>query len=310
MKKQSNSVRQQPVYQCPVTGIAPFRASFKSHGPFGDHWHSEIEIFYLMPGSAPITVVIEEVPYLLSERDMLVVPSAAVHRIEVSDKPNTVLRLDVGYPLLGENFRPFAENRFAEPHRSLSSANDPMLGEIEDIFHKISREKRVLNENSRDEEDTETIISRLRVSSYLIRIAALLLETMTSVPLSDGDDPKQHASQVVQSVIFYLQSHYNEPVTLDKISVMAGYEKTYFCRLFKDVTGSTFYQYLTDLRLQKAIPLVRDTALPISSIARSVGIPNGKTFSRLIKQKFGISAKEIRNKRSTSVNNFQQTVKE
>ena len=101
---------------------------------------------------------------------------------------------------------------------------------------------------------------------------------------------------MVQSVIFYLQSHYNEPLTLDSISEMAGYEKTYFCQLFKAVTDATFHQYLTDLRLKKALPLIRDTALPISSIAQSVGISGGKTFSRLIKQKFGSSAREIRNK--------------
>ena len=249
-----------------------------------------------MPGSASITVVIEEVPYLLSERDMLIVPSAAVHRIEAPDGQNKVLRLDVGYPLLGENFRPFTENRFSTPHLSLSSTNEPKLGEIEAIFHKISREKLALVEEQQKGEDLETVISRLRVSSYLIRISALLLETVPMTPLSDTDNPRQHAPQVVQSIIFYLQSHYNEPITLDSISLMAGYEKTYFCQLFKDVTGSTFHGYLTELRLEKALPLIRETALPIASIAQSVGITNIKTFSRLIKQKFGLSAKEIRNK--------------
>ena len=303
MKSQSNYGRQQPIYQCPVTGIVPFRASFKSHGSFGDHWHSEIEIFYLMPGSTSITVVIEEVPYLLSERDMLIVPSAAVHRIEVSDTSNKVLRLDIGYPLLGENFLPFTENRFAQPHRSLSNANDPRLDEIESIFHKISREKLAMDEDHRGDGDVETIISRLRVSAYLIRVSALLLEAMTLIPLSDTDNPKQHASQVIQSIIFYMQSHYNEQITLDKASVMAGYEKTYFCQLFKEVTGSTFHQYLIGIRLKKALPLLRDTALPIASIAQSVGISSVKTFSRLLKQNFGLSAKEIRNTdQSPSIN--------
>ena len=296
MKTLNTCGRHQAAYQCPVTGIVPFRASFKSHGSFGDHWHSEIEIFYLVPGSTPITVVIEEVPYRLSERDMLIVPSAAVHRIEVSDSKNKVLRLDIGYPLLGENFKPFTENRFIEPHCALSRSTDPRLCEIESIFHKISREKLAINEDHQNEDDVETIISRLRVSAYLIRISALLLESMMLLPLSDDGSPRQHASQVIQSIIFFLQSHYNEQITLDKAAIMAGYEKTYFCQLFKEITGSTFHQYLTKLRLEKALPLLRDTALPISSIAMSVGIPSSKTFSRLIKQNFGLSAKEIRSK--------------
>ena len=296
MKEKSGLGKQQPIYQCPVTGIVPFRASFKSHGAFGDHWHSEIEVFYLMPGSAPITVVIEEVSYKLSERDMLVVPSATVHRIEVTDQQNKVLRIDIGYPLLGENFKPFAECRFVEPYHSFSGEHDHNLDEIEAIFHKISHEKLALNEGHQNDDDFDTIVSRLRVSAYLIQIAALLLEVIPSVPLSASDNPKRHASQVIQSIIFYLQSHYNEPVTLDKAAETAGYEKTHFCQLFKEITGSTFHQYLIRLRLEKAMPLLRDTTLPISSIAQSVGIPNDKTFSRLVKHNFGMSPKEIRDR--------------
>ena len=296
MKEKNGSGKQNPVYQCPVTGTVPFRASFKSHGSFGDHWHSEIEVFYLMPESASITVFIEEVPYDLSEREMLIVPSAAVHRIEVSDQPNKVLRLDIGYPLLGENFTPFARRRFAKLHHSFSDVNDSRLIEVEEIFHKIIQEKPALNEEHQNEDDLDTVISRMRVSAYLIRLSALLLEAIPSLPISPSDNPKRHASQVVQSIIFYLQSHYNEPITLDRAAVFAGYEKTHFCQLFKEITGLTFHQYLVKMRLEKALPLLSDTALSISSIARSVGIPNEKTFSRLVKQNFGASPKEIRDR--------------
>lgn len=296
MKEKSGLGKQQIVYQRPVTGIVPFRASFKSHGSFGDHWHSEIEIFYILPESAPITVVIEEVPYKLYERDMLIVPSSAVHRIEVSDKENKVLRLDIGYPLLGENFRKFAERRFLEPYHSFSREHDGRLDEVEAIFHKISHEKLALNEGHQNDDDFDTIVSRMRVSAHLIELSAILLETIPSIPLSAAENPKRHASQVVQSIIFYLQSHYNEPVTLEKAAETAGYEKTHFCQLFKNITGETFHQYLVRLRLEKAMPLLRDTALSISSIAQSVGIPNDKTFSRLVKQKFGASPKEIRDR--------------
>jgi len=297
MKDQYNPIsseKQHPLYQSPVTGIVPFRASLKSHGSFGDHWHSEIEIFYLMPGSLPITVFIEEIPYFLCERDMLVVPSTAVHRIEAADKQNKVLRLDIGYPLLGENFKPFSEQRFIQPHHSLSKTDRVQFDVIESIFHAITREKLALSEEHQDNNDMDTVISRMRVSAYLIQIAALLLESIPLVPLSNTDTQKRHASQAVQSIIFYLQSHYHEPITLDRAANIAGYEKTHFCQLFKEVTGTTFHQYVTKRRLEESMHLLRDTALPIASIAQSVGIPNHKTFSRLIKQQYGMSPKEIR----------------
>ncbi len=283
-----------PFYETPSTGIVPFRASYKSHLDFGDHWHSELEIFYMMSGNGSVTVFIEGTPYCLSERDMLIIPSTSVHRIEVSDKGNKVLRLDIGYPLLGENFRPFTERRFVDLFHSFSNETSSELSKIEPLFHAISREKLAMSEEHQDDTDIETVISRMRVSSYLIRIAAALLEALPSVALPNSSSKNRHALQTIQSVVFYINSHYQEPITLGKAADMAGYEKTHFCQLFKEFTGSTFYQYLTNRRLEAALPLLRETAFPISSIAQSVGIPNNKTFARLIREQYGISPKGIR----------------
>lgn len=283
-----------PVYEIPSTGIVPFRASYKSHRDCGDHWHSELEIFYLMSGSGSLTIFVEGTPYCLSERDMLIIPSTAVHRIEVSDKENKVLRLDIGYPLLGENFRAFTERRFTSLFHSFSKEPASSLSKIEPIFHAISREKLAMSEEHQDDTDTETVISRMRVSSYLIQIAAILLENLPSAPLPDSVSKKRHALHTIQSVVFYIQSHYHEPITLEKAADMAGYEKTHFCQLFKEFTGTTFLQYLTNRRLTEALPLLRETALPIASIAQSVGIPNVKTFYRLMRSHFGLSPNAIR----------------
>lgn len=287
------SSRKQPFYQSPSTGTVPFRAICKSHRSFDDHWHNEIEIFYVMPKGGSITVYIEGTPYCLYERDMLVVPSAAVHRIEAPHN-NKVLRLDIGYPLLGENFRPFMEQRFNDPFYSFSGSTGSALDAAEPIFHAISREKFALDLESQTNDNTELVISRMRVSAYLIQLAAILLETLPSTPLSSTDAQKRHAHQTVQSMIFYIHTHYNKPLTLEAAATMAGYEKTHFCQLFRQITGTTFHQYVTKRRLEEALPLLRDTALSITSIAQSVGITNSKTFSRLIRQQYGMSPKELR----------------
>ncbi len=284
----------QSIYQSPVTGVVPFRASFKSHKNCSDHWHSEIEIFYLMPASGPITVYIEGEPYPLRGRDMLVVPSAAVHRIEVSKADNQVLRLDIGYPLLGENFRPFTERRFTNPRYCFADGDNPKLDAIEPLLHAIRQEKAVVCEGMADSSDLDTVISRMRVSALLLQIAAALLEAMPSAAVSASDAKKRYALQIVQTVIFYIRDHYSEPITLAKAADMAGYEKTHFCRLFKEIVGVTFHQYITRRRMEAAIELLRDTELSVTSIAQSVGIPSVKTFSRLMNAHCGLPPKEIR----------------
>ena len=156
-----------------------------------------MEIFYLMPGSASITLFIEGNPYILSERDMLIVPSSAVHRIEAPDKNNKVLRLDIGYPLLGENFRPFTERRFINPLYSFSHLSCPELGRIESIFQAVAGEKLVMSEKHQDDNDTATIVSRMRVSAYLYQIASILLESLPSCELSATDKKKRHTVQII-----------------------------------------------------------------------------------------------------------------
>lgn len=301
----SNQIfRKQPVYQAPTRGIVPFRAVCKRHRSFDDHWHNEIEIFYVMPNGGSITVYIEGKPYLLCERDFLVVPSVAVHRIEAPEQ-NKVLRFDIGAPLLGENFRPFMERRFNEPFHSFSKSTGSPLDAAEPILHAISREKFALREEEQPNHDLELVSSRMRVSAYLFQLAAILLETLPATALSDSDAKKRYAHRTVQSIIFYIHNHYNEPITLTSAALMAGYEKTHFCQLFKEITGMTFHQYITKRRLEEALPLLRDTSLPIASIAQSVGIANSKTFSRLIRRQYAMTPKELRAK---SQSNEQQKV--
>lgn len=247
-----------------------------------------------MPKGGSLTVYIEGKPYCLCERDMLVVPSVAVHRIEAPDQNNKVLRFDIGYPLLGENFRPFMERRFDDPFHSFSKSTGSPLDAAESILHAISREKFALCEEDQSNNDLDLVISRMRVSAFLFQLSSILLEVLPSTALSDSDAKKRHAHQTVQSIVFYIHNHYNKPISLASAALMAGYEKTHFCQLFKEITGMTFHQYITKKRMEEAIPLLRDTSLPITSIAQSVGIANSKTFSRLIRQQYGMTPKELR----------------
>ena len=293
MESNLNSQSKKPIYQSPVTGMVPFRAALKAQRSFGEHWHSEIEIFYLMPGSDSISVWIEEKQYRLKERDMLIIPPAAVHKIEVTTlQTPLVLRLDVGFPLLGGNFRPFTERRFVQLFYSFSEEKNADMISVESILRSICGERFVLNGEAAGS-DAKSFIDRMRVSALLFQLMAELLRILPTEPIVQPVN-KKHALQIINTVIYYFHEHYNEPFTLFSAAVMAGYEKTNFCHLFKDITGVSFHKYICSFRLEKALPLLKNTELPIALIAQSVGIPSVKSFSRLIKAKYGASPKEIR----------------
>ena len=75
-------------------------------------------------------------------------------------------------------------------------------------------------------------------------------------------------------------------------------ERTYLYRLFKDITGTSPQEYLLDYRIRRACSLLKDTKLPVSDIARSVGYDDSLYFSRLFKQKKGRTPTQYRKEKS------------
>lgn len=68
----------------------------------------------------------------------------------------------------------------------------------------------------------------------------------------------------------------------------------HFCRLFKQSTGITPHQYLTQCRIDRAKQLLLTTRLTITEIAFAVGSTNHSSFTRLFRQYVGVPPKVFR----------------
>lgn len=89
------------------------------------------------------------------------------------------------------------------------------------------------------------------------------------------------------------------PFDSNEFSLSNGVSHTSFRRHFKAKAGMSPVQYLLDLRIKKAKRLIMETVLPINNIAEECGFDNPLYFSRLFKQRVGVSPlnkrKEIHN---------------
>ena len=63
----------------------------------------------------------------------------------------------------------------------------------------------------------------------------------------------------------------------------------YFSTMFKKQTGRKYIDYLTDLRMEKARNLLENTDLKIGNIAMMVGYSSTKHFTRVYKEKYGVT---------------------
>ena len=81
--------------------------------------------------------------------------------------------------------------------------------------------------------------------------------------------------------------HYNLAtlITLDELSQVCCLSKFHFLRVFKEVFLCTPYQYIKNIRFEKAFSLIRKGPLPLDEIAGLVGIENASSLSRMVYQR-------------------------
>jgi AraC-like DNA-binding protein len=93
--------------------------------------------------------------------------------------------------------------------------------------------------------------------------------------------------RIVQAKLF-IDSNYASNIDLDNIADEAYFSKFHFIRLFKKIYGKTPHQYLTVVRIEKAMQLLR-TDIPVSDVCYSVGFESLSSFSGLFKLIVGLT---------------------
>ena len=93
--------------------------------------------------------------------------------------------------------------------------------------------------------------------------------------------------RIVQAKLF-IDDNYSENIDLDNIADEAYFSKFHFIRLFKKIYGKTPHKYLTVVRIERAMQLLR-TDVPVTDVCFSVGFESLSSFSGLFKRIVGIS---------------------
>ena len=107
-------------------------------------------------------------------------------------------------------------------------------------------------------------------------------------------DTNSSDSRRVQKVQDYIAKHYQEELRLNVMADMVGMTPVSFSRFFRQRTGKTLSDYLTDIRLGYASRLLVDTTMTVSEICYDCGFNNLSNFNRMFKRKKNCSPKEFR----------------
>jgi len=93
--------------------------------------------------------------------------------------------------------------------------------------------------------------------------------------------------RIVQAKLF-IDSNYANNIDLDNIADEAYFSKFHFIRLFKNIYGKTPHQYLTAVRIEKAMLLLRANKA-VSEVCFAVGFESISSFGSLFKRIVGIT---------------------
>ena len=102
---------------------------------------------------------------------------------------------------------------------------------------------------------------------------------------------------VVFQIKEYLHQNYAVPsLSVPDISEHVRLSPTYVCTLFKNETGQTLNQYLTDYRIKMSKQFLSDPLYKITDISAKVGYSDGNYYSKAFRKIVGLSPSEYREK--------------
>jgi AraC-like DNA-binding protein len=129
------------------------------------------------------------------------------------------------------------------------------------------------------------------ISGITLQILGLVHALCAHTNMVDDED-----AQAVEKAKFYFRENLESPLEIKELMRQLPMSYSKFRKLFKEVTGEAPHQYHLNLRLDKARELLSTTNLNVTEVAYSLGFDSVFYFSKLFKNKQGVSPRSYRGK--------------
>lgn len=138
---------------------------------------------------------------------------------------------------------------------------------------------------------------RMTLSDELVRTAELLRFFGLMIEGREAEHPASHIyskETYAQVALRYLNDNYMENIRIADLAAVIGVDRSYLSRVFFNEYHQSPQQYLLKVRLDNACRLLRDTGMTIGEIAEAVGYGDARSFTKIFRQKQGVSPSEYR----------------
>ncbi|WP_051286821.1 AraC family transcriptional regulator [Paenibacillus taiwanensis] len=126
------------------------------------------------------------------------------------------------------------------------------------------------------------------------RLALAEFSRATHLERLGNKDVCSDIERQVEQAVCYITLRYSTPISIESLAQQFGYHRTYFSKMFHEITGESPIQLLIRLRMERARTLIMTTKLAVEQVAASVGYNDALYFSKMYKRWFGMSPSSYR----------------
>lgn len=245
------------------------------------HWHSEMEILFLVQGS--LNVKIEKNNYQLQQDDLILLNGNEVHSFERTEQENLVIIVQIDLERFKSYYPAINKTYFLCNSIEWDKDNEKMIK----LRHLLVDILKVFNKKEAG--------FMIELDIIVQNIILHLIREYEKITINEEKNEKSSENlKRLERILKYIDQHYSTKITLDDIAKSEYLSTYYFSHFFKDKIGMTFQAYLKHVRLKKAYLMLIQSDMKIVDIAHKCGFTNSQIFSSYFKEEFGVSPTQQR----------------
>jgi len=138
-------------------------------------------------------------------------------------------------------------------------------------------------------------LDKITRSSSLHDLKELMFGLFDLLESDAGSKGKSEPSnRIIERIKQMVEEHYDQDLSLEGIAEQVYLTPSYLSYLFKKETGQSLIRYITQVRMEKAVALLKDTNMKIVDICKKLGYRNSNYFIQSFRQHYGVTPAKFR----------------
>ena len=266
-----------------------FHLRDKTKKEFDYHYHEFNKIIIFLSGN--VTYIIEGRTYHLKPYDILLVNNHDIHK-PIIDSNSTYERIVI-----------WADTNFVKEHSDdncnleecfkYAIKNDINLIRLKpDLQNELISLLTKLEASINSQEFGSRILSNAYLIEFLVYINRLILGNNNIIEANECDSIYDNQ---INEILKYINANLNEPLTVDDIANRFYISRYYLMHRFKEQTGYTLHNYISQKRLILAKELLLNNE-SVMKVSEKCGFIDYSSFLRSFRKMYGTTPKDFSKK--------------